>query len=883
MNVLKSTLLCICLVILTFNSDALSRTSSELQREAGPSQTAVNNAYCNTFHSIGKIALGVSNDGTFGSQLAVSGSASDCFTGAQLPSCEYPKESGATYLFGGALWVGAILGQDTLVSTGADGWAISGNEFHPEEFGLGDMIFRSNIDPARPEFDGAISQEDYIGVFYDTCTTCNGVTQDPIDNRDHIPLNIEVTQRTFAWSFSYAEDFVLFDYGIKNIGRDRLRRVYMGFYVDADIHNISDAGGQGAQDDLCGFSQWQPASYLPAACDPDSDQVNIAWTVDNDGDPDEAIPVPDVTAMRIVRTPSDDLEVSFNWWISNGTATLDFGPQKFISQRDLGTGGTGTPEGDRNKFHVLSNQEFDYQQATADTIDPLSDEWLPPPKDRTPIWATGLDTRYLLSFGPFDIEPGQTLPVSLAYVAGENFHATPGNFSNLPDDPAAWFEGVSFEDLATNATWADWIYDNPGVDSDSDGYAGTFTVCNLLDNSTLTITPSIPPDSFPDADTFIIAMDTAFQLSDTIWRKGDGVPDFVGAGPPPAPKVIVEPSVGQIRVVWDGSRSENTRDVFSREFDFEGYRVWIGRDARRSSFSVIQSYDIEDFNKYVWSSERGIWELLESPLLLSVLEAAYSFGDSAWTPTNFPRSSPFTHPTFSDSVFYFEPQDFNQSVLANFANPTTEIKKVYEGALQPPLLDRDSLAVLFPNGGDSIFIDENGFFRFYTYEYTITDLLPTVPYWVNVTTFDFGSPTSGLAALETNPTNASKVTFPLEFVANVETKGLDVFVYPNPYRADADYRDRGFEGRGFEEFDDDRVRRINFGNLPPECTISIFSLDGDLVREIIHDIDPSDPLASHDTWDLITRNTQTAVSGLYYWTVEEPDGKTQIGKLVIIK
>jgi hypothetical protein len=38
----------------------------------------------------------------------------------------------------------------------------------------------------------------------------------------------------------------------------------------------------------------------------------------------------------------------------------------------------------------------------------------------------------------------------------------------------------------------------------------------------------------------------------------------------------------------------------------------------------------------------------------------------------------------------------------------------------------------------------------------------------------------------------------------------------------------------------------------------------------------------HDSWDLITRNTQAVVSGVYYWTVEGADGRVQIGKLVII-
>jgi len=54
------------------------------------------------------------------------------------------------------------------------------------------------------------------------------------------------------------------------------------------------------------------------------------------------------------------------------------------------------------------------------------------------------------------------------------------------------------------------------------------------------------------------------------------------------------------------------------------------------------------------------------------------------------------------------------------------------------------------------------------------------------------------------------------------------------------------------------------------------------VRELIHDKPPSDPTASHEQWNLITRNTQAVVTGLYYFVVES-EGRTQIGKFAIIK
>jgi len=78
------------------------------------------------------------------------------------------------------------------------------------------------------------------------------------------------------------------------------------------------------------------------------------------------------------------------------------------------------------------------------------------------------------------------------------------------------------------------------------------------------------------------------------------------------------------------------------------------------------------------------------------------------------------------------------------------------------------------------------------------------------------------------------------------------------------------------------VRKVTFANLPAKCTIKIFSLDGDLIREIRHDFDESDPNSSYHEWDLVTRNVQMVVSGLYYWVVEDDNGRTQIGKLAIL-
>ncbi|HXF49610.1 MAG TPA: hypothetical protein VNL73_09350, partial [Verrucomicrobiae bacterium] len=77
-------------------------------------------------------------------------------------------------------------------------------------------------------------------------------------------------------------------------------------------------------------------------------------------------------------------------------------------------------------------------------------------------------------------------------------------------------------------------------------------------------------------------------------------------------------------------------------------------------------------------------------------------------------------------------------------------------------------------------------------------------------------------------------------------------------------------------------QRINFVNLPPRCVIRIYTLDGDLVQQINHDKDPNASDSGYDFWDLLTRNAQKAVAGMYIFSVESSEGR-YIGKILIIQ
>jgi hypothetical protein len=126
-------------------------------------------------------------------------------------------------------------------------------------------------------------------------------------------------------------------------------------------------------------------------------------------------------------------------------------------------------------------------------------------------------------------------------------------------------------------------------------------------------------------------------------------------------------------------------------------------------------------------------------------------------------------------------------------------------------------------------------------------------------------------------------------VQAVVDSNLKVMVYPNPYKTEfhdvwgnvATYHSQGYEIAADGKFDE-RDRRVWFTNLPDTATIEIYSLDGDLIRRIHH---PDPYLTRYESvvgWDLISRNTQAVVSGIYIWKVSSRLG-AQVGKLVIIK
>jgi len=278
-------------------------------------------------------------------------------------------------------------------------------EPHIDEDPAGDMArdfvdndFDGDVDAEDADADGdccpgfldddgdGLEDEDGVarGVQEYYCAYTDDIQDDYVADPDpdgHSPLGIIVTQRTYAFPEDYAADFILLDYRIRNISPLPLRNVFIALFADPDIRAQGEPGDAASLDD---FNYYDPERLMAVHFD----DVN-----DEDGEG------PGVFAMRVVKTPValDELRVSF---------------------RNFERAAGGDPETNAAKYDMISSGD----------IDPLSPE--------------AGDWRMLISFGAeatdgFTIRPGETLPITVAFIAG--------------DDTA---------DIGVNAEWALAMYLN---------------------------------------------------------------------------------------------------------------------------------------------------------------------------------------------------------------------------------------------------------------------------------------------------------------------------------------------------------------------------------------------------------------------------------------
>jgi len=131
------------------------------------------------------------------------------------------------------------------------------------------------------------------------------------------------------------------------------------------------------------------------------------------------------------------------------------------------------------------------------------------------------------------------------------------------------------------------------------------------------------------------------------------------------------------------------------------------------------------------------------------------------------------------------------------------------------------------------------------------------------------------------PANAAFIVDPTPAYYDTDTEiaELKVKVVPNPYIIHNEWQ-QSFVSR-----------RLKFINLPANCWIRIFNLNGELVRTIRHTstLEPGigeqevfGSAGGDEWWDLLSANNQLVASGVYIFHIDSDVGE-QIGKFVVIR
>jgi len=411
--------------------------------------------------------LGISNCGTFYSVEDTLPSADPM----PYPAASFPAGSMLEYLFLGAVWVGGVVEGETLVSIGVDGGLLN-YEMFPDVCPEGEI-------KKLEEF----GDQEFLAVYVDTLPPSARDHWEPYEYRYHKPLNVEISQHSYSWISPPYDDFVLLDYTVRNFGDKFISKAYIGFYMDTDIYYLSNASS-GYRDDITGYVE--KTIELPEGIK----KIGLAWAADNNGD----LVKGQITAkspigifgFKLLGSSNPEPKISYNWW-GIDPFDLDFGPWKksnwgkWIENYDIWCeGGKGTPCGDRAKYFLMSNGEFDYDQIYT-CVDQGASGWLPPPSNCMDL-ADGSDIVFLYSFGPFDIPAKDSINFAVGIIMGDSLHRGENPFDN--QNPRTYYSNLNFNDLFLNTVMAQRVYES-GYILPPPGPPRDFKVLNSPDSTLL--------------------------------------------------------------------------------------------------------------------------------------------------------------------------------------------------------------------------------------------------------------------------------------------------------------------------------------------------------------------------------------------------------------
>jgi len=185
---------------------------------------------------------------------------------------------------------------------------------------------------------------------------------------------------------------------------------------------------------------------------------------------------------------------------------------------------------------------------------------------------------------------------------------------------------------------------------------------------------------------------------------------------------------------------------------------------------------------------------------------------------------------------------------------------------------------IWPNTKDQItFYSDTTPHQFTDYASGLDGPKPGFPYYYAVTAFDWDE--EKIISLESAKDNYLKSSDGAPLPTNMITQSSgdgwkdSVRVVPNPFLGSAVWTAT------------EVVQKVEFQFLPPSCRIDIYTLSGDWVQTLEHrsGIDEGGVGSGTEPWDLLTRNGQRVVSGVYFYKVTVPDGDYMMGKMMVLR
>lgn len=848
-------------------------------------------------HNVGELQLNITNWGLIGSWPSTNARWADA------PSAMWPAGSGVDYLWAGGIWIGAVRNGIPLVSTGQFEWEFlpnpddplstiwdtaqgaTGGARYPDPSFDDDSDGQTNEDPLNGvDDDGDGDEDEDFAAIGNQHFRCEMTDNTPLSLEfwpDHEPLDIAVVQESFAWENESVDDFIGFQFTMTNVGVSPLSDVFLGWFADSDV---GPRGGSAiAEDDLPWFFdgavQAADGSLVP---------VSVACMYDADGDGGQAT---GFFGIMFLGHPTDPAGIS----APDAVRIRSF--QAFSGNQPFDRG--GNPTNDAERYDLLSRSEID-------NVPPLFEE------------GKANDFRIMLANGPFsDLAPGESLTFQACMVVGDRDQGVISNateaaltfygaYFDRDSDPSTGIQGretkvclSDFEDQGPTSPLFDLFQDcadstellgeNPPSpigenDLDAQGCAWINADCpfeeargkkDICEQDGGAIDPAI------------------LQGCTGVQGKEFNVPWLVGLAPDP-PGMRIWETDGRVQIFWN-SISQLIPDVRLQKVDFESYRIWRADGWDRPFGSSIEN-----------GPESRLWRLIAEFDVVDFFELRRDLPGGGGTVV---QEVPLGANTGLDVIKYTPamfrdgtPEQIEFQPLRDLVHRIVEENPSLGPAIDPAVVMRyfDSQGTVTPIGlqypelqdwvcctaeTDSAYFEAVGV-EFYTYE--DREVHNGIYYFYSVTATDFNADPSGDEltpigpGIVGDPQSNFQFAVPRSTSQSAEDRGQfghNIYVVPNPATRES-----------LSEFsqlnpnsDDPTGIRIMFANLPQSRnTIQIFTLSGDLVETIPHDGTGGNGAAF---WNLISRNGQEVVSGIYLYSVESDDSSFDrvVGRFVIIR